>query len=486
MKKLSVFLVLIAFVLSAVACGGGGGTDPGTGTEVKFKAGAATEFAITDSLIVENYVDTSLYEGYVLTITDASGKEETISGATWRPSAPGQYTLKLTVGENSAEMKITVTASEMTWTHANATPVYLAGETVQFDEYIAQFNIVVNAYNNDYELFVDRIVVDGKTTDVSEQDSYTLASTSAHTVVIKAVSGDGQELELSTTLYVRTEADPDTQAWMEENNITVGGNWLAIEKDNTFRLGAGSFTGNLWDGVSNVNVPYVALKGDYGFDDAVTVTFTGRYAPDIAFFVGEEADGRTWAGQNAKGLIAYNGLFLNNGDPENATESGVCANIETAGNFMMNKGFNVKETEEQNPEEGNEGARKWPIWKCPASWYYLKDDHEYSYTMYYSQLDRLDDKGVPYDSKPDKIKLVLIVKDLTTNEVIFDNSDLYPEGDTYTNEDAKGNKWYGVFDNDVAFDNADFFTGNILIYGKFGNTIEFKIEQIPQKEAATA
>ena len=480
MKRLSVIFVLIAFVLSAVACGGGG-----TGTEVKFKDGAPTEFAITNSLVVENYVDTSLYEGYVLTITDSSGKEETISGATWRPSAPGQYTLKLTVGENSAEMKITVTAPDMTWTYANASPIYDAGAVVQFDDYIEQFNIVVTAYNNDYELFVDRIIVDGTTIDVSEQDSYTLTSTSAHTVVIKAVSGDGQELELNTILSVR-EVNAATQAWMEENDITIGGNWLAIKEDNTFRLGAGSFTGNLWDGVSNINVPYVALNGDYSFDDAVTVTFTGRYAPDIAFFVGEETTDRTWAGQNAKGLIAYNGLFLNNGDPENATESGACANIETAGNFMMNKGFNVKETEEQNPEEGNEGARKWPIWSCPASWYYLEDDHEYRYTMYYSQLDRLDDDGItPIDSKPDKIKLVLIVEDLTTDTVIFDNSDLYPAGDTYTDRDEDGNRWYGVFDNDTAFDNADFFTGNILIYGKFGNVIEFKIEEIPQKSVVT-
>ena len=466
MKKLSVFVLLIAFILSAVGCGGGGNTAE-EGEKVAFKADAPTQIELGGpSLYVENYVDTDLYGGgYTLTVIDASGKEETINGATWRPTSPGEYTLKLTVGEESAEMKLTVTVQAISWTYSSASPAYEEGETVSFDDYIELFNIVVSAYNDDYELFVDRIVVDGKTIDVSEQDSYTLASTSAHEVWIKAVGGDGQEIEMKTTLTVRA-VDAETKAWMDENNITVGGNWLSVDADNTFSLGTGSYVGNLWDGVTDVDVPYVAINGNFGIDKAVTVSFTGKGAPDIAFFVGEENDetyNGTWTGQNAKGLLANNGLFTITGDEDNPTATS--RRITVSGPNMYGKGLNFN--------------RKWHLVNTPAAYGYLEEDHEYEYTMYYSQIDSVDAEGQPTDASATHIKLVVIMRDKTTDTVVFDNRNINPATPAdATKNDTDGNNLYGVFDT-KSFADGNYFGGNILIYGRFGVTTKFKIEKLP-------
>ena len=458
MKKFFVCLILFVFVMSAVACGGE------TRTEVAFKQGAPTEFAITNSLVVENYVETDLYEAYTLTITDSSGKESKIEGATWRPSAPGEYKLKLTVGGQSSELKITVTAPTMTWVYQNASPVYNKGATIDFDEYISFFNIVVTAYNNDYKLYVDRILVDAQTVDVSERESYTISSDSIHTVIIKAESSDGQTLEMNTTLTVR-ETNAATLAWMENNNITISGNYLAIKEDNTFKLGAGSYVGNLWDGVSDVNVPYVAINGNYGLEKAVTVSFTGKNAPDIAFFVGDEAKdpfGGTWAAQNAKGLLANNGLFTNSGaeDNPNATSQ----RITISGPNMFGKGLNFN--------------RKWHLVKTPAAYSYLIDDHEYQYTIYYTQTDSIDSEGNPVDASATHIKLVVILRDVTEGTVVFDNRNTNTTLSQVTQSDSEGKNLFGVF-NTASFAESDYFGGNILIYGRFGNTTEFKIERLP-------
>lgn len=466
MKKLSVFVLLIAFILSAVGCGGGGNTAE-EGEKVAFKADAPTQIELGGpSLYVENYVDTDLYGGgYTLTVIDASGKEETINGATWRPTSPGEYTLKLTVGEESAEMKLTVTVQAISWTYSSASPAYEEGETVSFDDYIELFNIVVSAYNDDYELFVDRIVVDGQTIDVSEQDSYTLASTSAHEVWIKAVGGDGQEIEMKTTLTVRA-VDAETKAWMDENNITVGGNWLSVDADNTFSLGTGSYVGNLWDGVTDVDVPYVAINGNFGIDKAVTVSFTGKGAPDIAFFVGEENDetyNGTWTGQNAKGLLANNGLFTNTGEEDNP--GATSRRITVSGPNMYGKGLNFN--------------RKWHLVNTPAAYGYLEEDHEYEYTMYYSQIDSLDAEGQPTNASDTYIKLVVIMRDKTTDTVVFDNRNINPATPAdATKNDEDGNNLYGVF-NTKSFADGNYFGGNILIYGRFGVTTKFKIEKLP-------
>ncbi len=305
MRKKVRFLLLIVLAaivsLAAVACDKN--SDGGNGP--KFLDGALTEVTVGQEVRISEFADFGDETDYTFTITDPDGKEKDFSSRViWIPENVGEHKLTYTVngGKNkgSAEMTVTVKAYEIEWSYNNAQSLmYQMGSTLEFSDLFEAMNITVQSFCP-YRLKMVSVLVDGNTTEFTDETEYTFTSLSDHCFRFKVETDDGQQ-DVATVIVQIKYMDDDAKIWMSENHISEHG-YKRILGDGSVLLDAGTFSGKA-SSVSTTDLPYIAFNGRYGAGDYVTVDFTGDNLPQVAFF----ADDVT-----ADLIDGENGIYLAN------------------------------------------------------------------------------------------------------------------------------------------------------------------------------
>ena len=121
-KKLLATLALTCALTAGLglfaACGE---TEPSDKTPLAFVEGYVDEIELGESLLIREYVDTSV-QGYTLVATMGDQTVTLTGRATWSPEDAGVWTLTYTVGEESVQATITIKAPPITWPYT-ATPI---------------------------------------------------------------------------------------------------------------------------------------------------------------------------------------------------------------------------------------------------------------------------------------------------------------------------------------------------------------------------
>lgn len=456
MKKLWIaFLGCISFVCMAlgVACSGG------DKKELVFNEGYLEEIILGEPIMLDEYIDPYLTDDYTAILTcDETGEERDLKTLVqWTTDRPGTYTLTYSVKSGSYKgtisTKINVVVSKSTWKYSNCTLVYRAGETMSFNLFKRNLNIAVNSYYG-YEFFVKDVTHNGVTEDLSEQSAYTFPEHGDFTFTFGIETEDGQVLTAKQKLTVRKaqELADGTAEWMERNNISVDADgYTYISPDGYVELDAGYINGSYYKDY----VPYIAFNGEeggngYGANTYVTVDFTGKNLPQVAFFCDEVKPSFTDGG---KGMLFFNGFAYGrtNVEPQ-ISRMVVFGPYKASYGELDNQGRCIAIGKTEEP--------------CPASWNSLDENCQYRYII-----------GIENATSTSMTARILLIN-LTTSERVWD---LTQTLSTYTVSRCSQNPCphpAGGCSERFNLD-SNYYTGSIVLYGMYGHDATFDKVYMP-------
>ena len=456
MKKLWIaFLGCISFVCMAlgVACSGG------DKKELVFNEGYLEEIILGEPIMLDEYIDPYLTDDYTAILTcDETGEERDLKTLVqWTTDRPGTYTLTYSVKSGSYKgtisTKINVVVSKSTWKYSNCTLVYRAGETMSFNLFKRNLNIAVNSYYG-YEFFVKDVTHNGVTEDLSEQSAYTFPEHGDFTFTFGVETEDGQVLTAKQKLTVRKaqELADGTAEWMERNNISVDADgYTYISPDGYVELDAGYINGSYYKDY----VPYIAFNGEeggngYGANTYVTVDFTGKNLPQVAFFCDEVKPSFTDGG---KGMLFFNGFAYGrtNVEPQ-ISRMVVFGPYKASYGELDNQGRCIAIGKTEEP--------------CPASWNSLDENCQYRYII-----------GIENATSTSMTARILLIN-LTTSERVWD---LTQTLSTYTVSRCSQNPCphpAGGCSERFNLD-SNYYTGSIVLYGMYGHDATFDKVYMP-------
>ena len=456
MKKLWIaFLACISFVCIAfgVACKGG------DKQVLAFNEGYLEEIVLGDPIMLDEYIDPYLTDDYTAILTcDETGQERNLKELVqWTTDRPGTYTLTYTVNsgeyKGTISTKINVVVSKATWKYSNSTLVFREGETMNFNLFKRNLNIAVNSYY-DYEFYVKEVSHNGTAEDLSDKTSYTFPDHGDFIFTFCVETEDGQVLSAKQKLTVRKAQELAVGAveWMEENNISVDPNgYTYISPDGYVELDEGYINGSYYKDY----VPYIAFNGEeggtgYGADTYVTVDFTGKNLPQVAFFCDEVTPSFTDGG---KGILLFNGFAYGrtNVEPQISRMVAFGPNKASYGEFD-NQGRLVAIGSTASP--------------CPASWNSLVPSCKYRYII-----------GIE-NAKSTSMTVRILLINLTNSERVWD---LTQTLSTYTVSRCSQNPCphpNGGCSERLNLDSS-YYTGSIVLYGTYGHDVTFDKVYMP-------
>lgn len=458
MKKLCmIFLTCISFVCIAFATS----CDK---TKLAFNEGYLEEVVLGDPIMLDEYIDLSLTDDYTAILTcDETGQERDLKELVqWTTDKPGTYTLTYTVksGEykGTISTKIEVVVSKATWKYSNPTFAYRAGDTMSINLFKRQLNIAVNSYY-DYEFYVEKVVYNGKTEQLRGETAYTFPEYGEFTFTFCVETKDGQVLSAEHKMNVRKEQvlAAGAEDWMAENNISVDPDgYTYISPEGYVELDAGYINGSYFKDY----VPYLAFNGEegssgYGENTYVTVDFTGKNLPQVAFFCDEVKPSYCDGG---KGILFFNGFAYGRTNVEPQISRMVIFGPNKAGyGELDNKGRFVAIGKATEP--------------CPASWNSLDADCQYRYIV-----------GIENATATSMTARILLIN-LTTSERVWDFTQKL-SGYTVTkcslNPCPHTN---GGCSEPLNLDDS-YYTGSIVLYGMYGHDATFDKVYMPVTDVA--
>ena len=450
MKKLWIaFLFCISFV--CILFGGACASDDKK--ELAFNEGYLEEVILGEPIMLDEYIDPYLTDDYTAILTcDETGQERNLKELVqWTTDRPGTYTLTYKVKSGSYKgtisTKINVVVSKATWKYSNATLVYRAGETMSFNLFKRNLNIAVNSYFG-YEFYVKEVTHNGKTENLEGQSSYTFPEHGDFTFTFCIETEDGQVLSAKQKLTVRKAQvlTDETAEWMEKNNVSVDADGYSyISSDGYVELDAGYINGSYYKDY----VPYIAFNGEeggngYGANTYVTVDFTGKNLPQVAFFCDEVKPSFTDGG---KGVLFYNGFAYGR------------TNVEPQISRMVVFGPN-KASYGEFDNQGRFVAIGTTADPCPASWNSLDENCQYRYII-----------GIEKATATSMTARILLIN-LTNSERVWD---LTQRLSNYTVSKCSLNPCphpNGGCSEPLKLDNS-YYTGSIVLYGLYGHDTTF-------------
>ena len=456
MKKLwMLFLACISLVciVLGVACSGG------AKKELAFNEGYLEEIILGEPIMLDEYIDPYLTDDYSAILTcDETGQERNLKELVqWTTDRPGTYTLTYKVNsgayKGTISTKINVVVSSVTWKYSNSTLVFRAGETMSFNLFKRNLNIAVDSYF-DYEFYVKEVTHNGKAENLREQTSYTFPEHGDFTFTFCIETEDGQILSAKQKLTVRkaqTLAEGASE-WMEENNISVDPDgYTYISPDGYVELDAGYINGSYYKDY----VPYLAFNGTegsngYGANTYVTVDFTGKNLPQVAFFCDELKPSFT---DGSKGVLFFNSFAYGR------------TNVEPQISRMVIFGPN-KASYGEFDNQGRFTAIGSTASPCPASWNSLDDNCQYRYIV-----------GIE-NAKANSMTARILLVNLTTGERVWD---LTQTLSTYTVSRCSQNPCphpNGGCSERLNLD-SNYYSGSIVLYGMYGHDATFDKVYMP-------
>lgn len=261
-----------------------------------------------------------------------------------------------------------------------------------------------------------------------------------------AVSFNSEELAANDPIFVDNVklilkgADPELSAeghaWLNANNATAYGA-QSVDGDGGVVLNAGYLVGGYNKAFESDNVPYIAFNGadgnGYGVGTYIMADFTGKNLPQVAFFCDEVTPSLLDGG---KGMYVHNGLTLNDG--------GLFADID-AGRLTLFGPNKVSYAEFDNKgriEGGVVGASSSNMTPTPISYRGLDENCQYRYIVGFSE------------GNSDYAVINILLVNLTTGERVFDKSFKCSRST--------------VDGGSTKIDFTDYFTGSIVLYGRYG------------------
>lgn len=442
MRKFWLMLLsCIAFVCTAF---GVAGCDEGT--KLIFNEGYLEEIVLGDPIMLDEYVDPDLTDDYSCTlICDETGQERDLKMmGQWTTDLPGIYTIVYQV--NSGEFKgkistkISVVVPEITWKYSTPTLVYRAGDTMNVNLLKRNLNLTVNSYY-DYEFFIKSVSFGDETEDLVGKEEYTFPKEGTYTFTFAVKTEDGQECSDSLKVTVRPQQvlAEGAQKWMDANNITTY-DYTYISPDGQVSLDGGYYSNS----IVNDNVPYLAFNGEegvgYGSNTYVMVDFTGRNMPQVAFFCNEVTPSYT-DGKN--GILLTNGITGNDGNDFFTRDPLNMSRLTIFGPYKANF-----------PEFDNRG-RLWATGSVadphPMSFRALSETDSYRYIV-----------GIENASSTAVTVRILLIN-LTTCERVCDI--------TQKLTSSSGNGSLNL--------SSDYFSGSIVLYGRYGRKTVFDKVYMP-------
>lgn len=292
----------------------------------QFLLGIQTDFVLGESMVLKDFIEYVEDSDYTIVVTRADGYSKDITKkASWAIEEPGEYTLTYTIkkgankGVNSFDF--VVVAPKMTWDYTMVNQIFDIGQTMDFSEYFEEMNISAQSYYP-WEMIMDSVIVNGNTTDLTDETEYTFQTDGIHTFKYHIESEDGQKYSLQQSIKVRY-VDQEMLEWLDENNMDVY-NAVRLEKDQSIQLDESIYVRDNTQVHPSASeqmkdMSYVSYNGDYGLNDFVVVDFTGNNMPNILFF-GDEMTNNVFydfSGSQAqnKGLVFSNGWTFGTGDP---------------------------------------------------------------------------------------------------------------------------------------------------------------------------
>ena len=456
MKKLWIaFLACISFACIAfgVACGG---SDK---KELMFNEGYLEEIVLGEPIMLDEYIDPYLTDNYTAILTcDETGQERNLKELVqWTADRPGTYTLTYSVKSGAYKGTISTTinviVSKATWKYSNCSLVFRAGETMSFNLFKRNLNIAVNSYYS-YEFFVKDVTHNGNTEDLMGQSSYTFPEYGDYTFTFGIETEDGQVLTAKQKLSVRKaqELVEGATAWMEENNISVDPDgYTYISSDGYVELDEGYINGSYYKDY----VPYIAFNGEegsngYGANTYVTVDFTGKNLPQVAFFCDDVKPSFTDGG---KGILFFNAFAYGR------------TNVEPQISRMVVFGPN-KASYGELDNQGRLVAIGSAADPCPASWNSLDPNCQYRYII-----------GIEKATSSSMVARILLIN-LTTSERVWDLSQTLS---TYTVSKCSQTPCphpNGGCSERLNLD-SNYYSGSIVLYGMYGHNATFDKVYMP-------
>ena len=183
--------------------------------EVAFLEGYHDELTLGDALIVAHYIDKKATSDYTLTVSLGDKVVDLTKKATWSPDEPGNWKLVYTVGKKSVETIIKVKVPTITWQYTSMAVKYNIGDTLDFETAISDLNIAVESYYP-YEVFIDSVLINGVSTDLKRETSFTFTSDNLYDFTFCALSEDGQKL--SAKFYAIPDTDEPELYWEKGNS----------------------------------------------------------------------------------------------------------------------------------------------------------------------------------------------------------------------------------------------------------------------------
>ena len=456
MKKLwMAFLACISFVCIAL----GAACSDGDKAKLAFNEGYLEQIVLGEPIMLDEYIDPSLTDDYTAILTcDETGQERDLKELVqWTTDKPGTYTLTYTVksGEYKGKIsaKIEVVVSKATWKYSTPTLVYRAGDTMSINLFKRQLNIAVNSYY-DYEFYVEKVTYNGKEEQLKGETSYTFPEHGEFSFTFCVETNDGQILKAQHEVTVRKQqvlAD-GAEEWMAENNISVDPEgYTYISSDGYVELDAGYINGSYFKDY----VPYIAFNGKdgengYGANTYVTVDFTGKNLPQVAFFCDEVKPSYTDGG---KGMLFFNGFAYGR------------TNVEPQISRMVVFGPN-KASYGELDNKGRFVAIGSATSPCPASWNSLEDNCQYRYII-----------GIEKATATSMTARILLIN-LTTCERVWDFSQKL-SGYTVTQCSLEPcPHTNGGCSEPLNLDDS-YYTGSIVLYGLYGYDATFDKVYMP-------
>ena len=456
MKKFWVSLLSCLFFVCmalGVACTGG------KKTELAFNKGYLDVIILGEPIMLDEYINPSLTDDYTAILTcDETGQERDLKDLVqWTADKLGTYTLTYTVNsgpyKGTISAKINVVVSKATWTYSTPTLVYRAGETMSINLFKRNLNIAVKSYY-DYDFYVSEVKYNGKVEALQDKSSYTFPEEGEYTFTFGVKTKDGQVLEAEQSITVRKQQvlAEGAAEWMEENNISVDADgYTYVSPEGYVELDAGYINGSYFKDY----VPYIAFNGEegsngYGANTYVTVDFTGKNLPQVAFFCDDVKSSFTDGG---KGILFFNGFAYGR------------TNVEPQISRMVAFGP-YKASYGEFDNQGRLVAIGSAASPCPASWNALDENCQYRYII-----------GIEKATSTSMVARILLIN-LTNSERVWD---LTQTLSTYTvlrcSQDPCTHPNGGCSER-LNLD-GNYYSGSIVLYGTYGHDVTFDKVYMP-------
>ena len=319
--KVALSTVAVCSCCAVVACSSG--TDSLFYHEPKkegpqFLEGCLTEMKLTDTMVLDEFIDYDTGSPYTITLTDEGGNvlSDLTSRATWNPDEPGVYYLvyKIDSGKNKGENKhkITVKTPELKCSYSLQNKPYNMGDVLVFEEYFDKMNIYADSYY-DWGVYMDSVTIGEEVIDLSKEESYQIASTKDHTFKFHIGSEDGQRVDVSEVVSVKNIDYEYFDRLKDELNITSYNELNVIDGEFTMLKGQYKNGAMTWlDRTATPHdLPYIAYNSNYGIGSFVQVDFTGNNMPLVSFFRDENYSPSIF--DSTKGILFSGGVSNNAG-----------------------------------------------------------------------------------------------------------------------------------------------------------------------------